>query len=149
MELIAEKEITTKGGTSRIMNISVTYHVIDADSGEFLEVQTLGEGMDNGDKTAYKAMTGAFKYAQRQAFMIPTGDDPDQVSSDELSNTSLQQKPVSSQESRQKETGSTNGHVCEECQNPITQKVASYSKKNMGRSLCMPCQKKHKVASGE
>ncbi len=40
-------------------------------------------------------MTGAFKYAQRQTFMIPTGDDPDKVSSDELvgRNNRYEQKP--------------------------------------------------------
>lgn len=86
MEIIGERETTTKSGTAAILNILSTYRVQDAESGEYIEVQALGEGMDSGDKTVYKAMTGAFKYAQRQTFMIPTGDDPDQISSDELKN---------------------------------------------------------------
>lgn len=86
MDIIGEKEVQTRSGTSRILNILVTYRIQDTESGEYIEVQALGEGMDSGDKTVYKAMTGAFKYAQRQTFMIPTGDDPDQISSDELKN---------------------------------------------------------------
>jgi len=44
-------------------------------------VQSIGEGMDVGDKAIYKAMTGSFKYALRQTFIIETGDDPDATSS--------------------------------------------------------------------
>lgn len=70
--------------SERMVSILITYRIQDVDSEGFIEIQALGEGMDAGDKAVYKAMTGAFKYAQRQAFMIPTGDDPDKSSSDEL-----------------------------------------------------------------
>ncbi len=95
MEIVNQQDISTKTGQARVINILVTYRVQDIDSEEFIEVQALGEGMDAGDKAVYKAMTGAFKYAQRQAFMIPTGDDPDKVSSDELvgRNNRYEQKP--------------------------------------------------------
>lgn len=82
------KETEYRGKTvktaSQILNISAKYRIQDVESGEYIDIQTIGEGMDSGDKTAYKAMTGAFKYAQRQTFMIPTGDDPDRVGSEEL-----------------------------------------------------------------
>lgn len=84
MDIIGEKEVRTKSGESTILTISATYRIQDVDSGEYIEVQTIGEGMDSGDKTAYKAMTGAFKYAQRQTFAIPTGDDPDHTASEQL-----------------------------------------------------------------
>jgi len=86
MEVISEKEVSTKSGASRVLNIITTYRIQDTESGEFVEAQAIGEGMDSGDKTVYKAMTGAFKYVQRQTFMIPTGDDPDKTASDELVN---------------------------------------------------------------
>ncbi len=70
--------------SERIASIQITYRVQDVDSEEYVEIQALGEGMDSGDKAVYKAMTGAFKYAQRQTFMIPTGDDPDKTPSGEL-----------------------------------------------------------------
>ncbi len=50
-------------------------------SGESRPVCSMGSGVDSGDKAAYKAATGALKYALRQVFMLQTGDDPDAVSS--------------------------------------------------------------------
>jgi len=94
MEVVNQASIATKTGEARVINARITYRVQDVDSGEFIEVQALGEGMDAGDKAIYKAMTGAFKYAQRQTFMIPTGDDPDKVSSDELTSKGEQELPT-------------------------------------------------------
>jgi hypothetical protein len=94
MEVVNQQDVSTKTGQARVINILVSYRVQDIDSEEFIEVQALGEGMDAGDKAVYKAMTGAFKYAQRQAFMIPTGDDPDKVSSDELTSKGEQEPPT-------------------------------------------------------
>lgn len=88
MEILDKEEITTKNGTARAFAIKVTYRIQDTESEEYIDVQALGEGMDSGDKALNKAMTGAFKYAQRQSFMIPTGDDPDYISSDEMINSS-------------------------------------------------------------
>lgn len=89
MEILDKEEITTKNGTARAFAIKVTYRIQDTESEEYIDVQALGEGMDSGDKALNKAMTGAFKYAQRQSFMIPTGDDPDYTSSDEMINSSV------------------------------------------------------------
>lgn len=94
MEVVNQQDVSTKTGQARVVNILITYRVQDVESEEFIEVQALGEGMDAGDKAIYKAMTGAFKYAQRQTFMIPTGDDPDKVSSDELTGKGEQEPPI-------------------------------------------------------
>ena len=51
------------------------FHHVDSD--EVLKIETAGQGADNQDKAAYKAMTGAFKYALRESLMIETGDDPE------------------------------------------------------------------------
>jgi hypothetical protein len=48
-------------------------------SGEYIDVQTIGEALDTSDKAANKAMTIGLKYAIRQFFLIETGDDPDIV----------------------------------------------------------------------
>lgn len=58
-----------------------TYRFSRGDS--HLEITGLGEGIDSGDKASYKAATGAYKYALRQAFMIATGDDPEIAREDE------------------------------------------------------------------
>lgn len=57
--------------------IRYTFVYTHAASSTHLQVQAIGEGVDTGDKAAYKAATGALKYALRQAFLIETGDDPE------------------------------------------------------------------------
>lgn len=42
---------------------------------ESLQVQAAGMGAESDDKAVYKALTGAFKYALRQSFMVASGDD--------------------------------------------------------------------------
>jgi outer membrane protein OmpA-like peptidoglycan-associated protein len=64
--------------------VEMGYAIIDTESGEAINVNVAGKGQDKGDKSMYKAMTGAYKYMQRQTFAIPTGDDPDKISSDEV-----------------------------------------------------------------
>lgn len=51
--------------------------IIDAESGEALEAEWLGEGQDKGDKAPYKAATGACKTFLRHLFMLPADDDPE------------------------------------------------------------------------
>ena len=57
-------------------DVLVTYRLMHT-SGEHVDIQAPGTGMDSLDKAPYKAMTGAFKYALRQTFAVPTGDDPE------------------------------------------------------------------------
>lgn len=56
------------------VDLIATYELRHA-SGESMQIQTAGSGIDKQDKAAYKAQTGCLKYALRQAFLIPTGDD--------------------------------------------------------------------------
>lgn len=73
-------EETGKQGDQVRCDAVVTYR-LQHTSGESIEVVALGQGSDKADKAAYKAMTGALKYALRQTFLIPTGDDPDKGAS--------------------------------------------------------------------
>jgi len=57
-------------------DVHVQYMLVHT-SGETLTIQALGRGIDKEDKGQYKAMTGALKYALRQTFLVPTGDDPE------------------------------------------------------------------------
>lgn len=50
---------------------------IDVETGFSLDVDIVGAGSDSNDKGCYKAITGALKYALTGAFLIPTGDDPE------------------------------------------------------------------------
>jgi len=64
------KFLTTILSTYRIVNVSKPE--------DYVTVQAGGQGIDNGDKGIYKAITGAKKYALANAFLIATGDDPEQ-----------------------------------------------------------------------
>jgi hypothetical protein len=81
-EVKRETYQTSKGSTMNLVGVVVTYQFAHS-GGTGLTVEVYGEGADVGDKAAPKAMTGAFKYALRQAFCIETGDDPDNHASDE------------------------------------------------------------------
>jgi hypothetical protein len=63
---------------------NTSYTMADIDSGETITVASSGMGVDTQDKGVGKAMTYSFKYALLRSFAIPTGDDPDKISSDEL-----------------------------------------------------------------
>ena len=51
---------------------------------ESILVQSAGQGADTQDKGAGKAMTYSRKYALLNTLLIPTGEDPDRISSEEL-----------------------------------------------------------------
>jgi hypothetical protein len=64
--------LTTVRGTARVTH----------SSGQWLEVGGVGEGSDNADKGAYKAMTGFKKYCYALCFALPTTDDVEDDSND-------------------------------------------------------------------
>src|SRR5271165_34442 len=51
------------------------YIFVDAETLEEMSVYSMG--VDKGDKAAYKAQTGALKYALTQATLMRVGDDPE------------------------------------------------------------------------
>ena len=60
-----------------VITIKYTYTLVDADTGESVDIQVIAQGADSQDKGAYKAATGARKYALRQLVLVSTGDDPE------------------------------------------------------------------------
>lgn len=70
-----------RDGRSPIHYITVRYDwlVTDGETGESLEVVSIGSGFDTGDKAAYKAATGAQKYAYLTALMLGSTDDAEAV----------------------------------------------------------------------
>lgn len=57
--------------------VDYTFTYTHVPSQTHIQVAAIGEGVDTGDKAAYKAATGALKYALRQPFLIETGDEPE------------------------------------------------------------------------
>ena len=67
----------------RYIVVRRTFRFAHVDSKDVIDVVTYGEGSDNLDKAALKAMTAARKYAIRETFCLETGDDPDYTPSEE------------------------------------------------------------------
>ncbi len=68
----------------QITHVDVTYRMVDTESGEYIDIVSCGDGADSQDKGSGKAMTYAFKYMWLRTFALPTGEDPDKISSEEL-----------------------------------------------------------------
>ena len=68
-----------------ISHVDTKYRMVNVDApDEFIEISSAGDGADSQDKGTGKAMTYAFKYMWLRTFALPTGEDPDKISSDEL-----------------------------------------------------------------
>lgn len=78
-ELLSDRseERTSKGGATLIYRIINMRYSFICEDGSFITTDTIGEGMDSGDKAGPKAMSIAQKYAILQVFMIPTVDPKD------------------------------------------------------------------------
>ena len=73
----SESQHKYKSSVAYKVDLIVTYTLCHANSDQTATIQAPGCGIDGQDKSAYVAMTGAFKYALRQLFAVPTGDDPE------------------------------------------------------------------------
>lgn len=68
-----------------LSTVDVTYRIVNTENpDEFIEVVSSGTGADTQDKGVGKAMTYAYKYMLLRTFAIPTGEDPDKISSEKL-----------------------------------------------------------------
>ena len=76
---VVHEEIAIGSNSSRMQRTTLiaTARFTHGPSGTHIDCEALGEGMDSGDKSSNKAMTGALKYALRQTFCLETGNDPD------------------------------------------------------------------------
>ncbi len=71
--------------TGNITHVNVQYRMVNVENPEeFIEIASCGDGADTQDKGSGKAMTYAFKYMWLRTFALPTGEDPDKISSEEL-----------------------------------------------------------------
>ena len=143
-EVVDLHEVTTaKGSTEHIATVKITIKLVDADSGESLEISGMGSGQDSGDKAVMKAQTAAIKYAYLLSFAISTGDDPeaDQRTDENSSVSSVLSATSTSRAFQQKSKVKGQVHACHECGEKLTERVATFSMQRYGRPLCMDCQK--------
>ena len=76
------EQIHSKEGT--LTSVDVKYKIVDIETGEHEIIVSSGTGADTQDKGVGKAMTYAYKYLLLRTFAIPTGEDPDKISSAEI-----------------------------------------------------------------
>ena len=76
LDVKREERPSKSGGIMAFVQVKVRYSFVAAD-GSFVSTDSLGEGMDSGDKATAKAMSIAQKYSIIQMFCIPTADPKD------------------------------------------------------------------------
>lgn len=76
--------IRTEKSVNMLTEVHTKYRIQNIDDiNDFVEVESNGTGVDTQDKGVGKAMTYAYKYMLLRTFAIPTGEDPDKISSAE------------------------------------------------------------------
>ena len=136
-ELLKHRDVVfpiaqTSSREGTITHVDVVYKMVNVDDPtDFIEIASCGDGADTQDKGSGKAMTYAFKDMWLRTFALPTGEDPDKISSEEL-------------DAKQE-------HVCEVCGKPIkdgkrpsgsvwkASDIAEYTERRYGKKMCASC----------
>ena len=137
---------STRSGS--ITHVDVTYRMVNVENpDEYIEIASCGDGADTQDKGSGKAMTYAFKYMWLRTFALPTGEDPDKISSAELD------ADQAAQEAKQVSPKiQPPGPGCTDCGREIlpyndgkraitAEEIANRSREMFGRPLCSKCSK--------
>lgn len=79
----SREELRDKEGIlkSYLSIVDTQYKIVDIATGQFELLASSGSGADSQDKGVGKAMTYSYKYLLLRTFAIPTGEDPDKISS--------------------------------------------------------------------
>ena len=80
----------SREGTLSIVNTK--YKIVDTDTGQHEIIVSSGTGVDTQDKGVGKAMTYSYKYLLLRTFAIPTGEDPDKISNEEIESKKKKQQ---------------------------------------------------------
>ena len=69
----------------QITTTNTVYKMVNTENPEeYVILASSGQGADTQDKGVGKAMTYSFKYLLLRTFAIPTGEDPDKISSEQI-----------------------------------------------------------------
>lgn len=134
-----------------ITHVDVVYRMVNAENpDEYIEIASCGDGADTQDKGSGKAMTYAFKYMWLRTFALPTGEDPDKISSEELDDKERMeaQKP-----GNRIPPDGDEPVFCEECHSRFADywdghrlikaaEMGNRQKEKFGRILCAKCGRK-------
>ena len=79
--------------TTFYIKIRTKYRFVNIEKpDEYIETETISDGIDSGDKGGGKAMTYGDKYALMKVYKISTGEDPDQKASEPTEYTKQETK---------------------------------------------------------
>lgn len=70
--------VTNNNKTEYPVRVRLTMRLVHK-SGQWIQVEAVGEGQDRSDKGLYKAHTGARKYGYASLFGLATSDDPEET----------------------------------------------------------------------
>lgn len=123
----------TASRDGNISHVDVTYRMVNAENPEeYIDIVSSGDGADTQDKGSGKAMTYAYKYMWLRTFALPTGEDPDKISSEELD-----AKPKCEVCGKTIPNGKrTDGSVW------TSKEIAEYTRAKFGKTMCADCGKK-------
>ncbi len=76
-EHTVERTKDARGKIQYLATVTLEITFIDGESGDQVTTTWVGQGVDQGDKSYYKAYTGAFKHALLKTFLV-TASEPDQ-----------------------------------------------------------------------
>jgi hypothetical protein len=93
-------ELRDKEGVlkSYLSIVDTQYKIVDIETGQYETLASSGTGADTQDKGVGKAMTYSYKYLLLRTFAIPTGEDPDKVSSATMDEQHEKDKQKAAQE---------------------------------------------------
>lgn len=124
-----------------ITHVDVKYRMVNTENpDEYIEIVSCGDGADTQDKGSGKAMTYAYKYMWLRTFSLPTGEDPDKISTEEL-------------EDKARKASESEKCLCENCGKQIApvkkrdgemwavKDMVTYSKLKYKKALCGACMK--------
>lgn len=78
-EHTVERTKDARGKIQYLATVTLEITFIDGESGDQVTTTWVGQGVDQGDKSYYKAYTGAFKHALLKTFLV-TASEPEQDS---------------------------------------------------------------------
>lgn len=110
--------IRTEKSVNMLTSVHVKYRIQNIeDSNDYIEVESSGTGVDTQDKGVGKAMTYAYKYMLLRTFAIPTGEDPDKISSAEIDDKIAREADntvISEKKAKALESSITNNNISDE-----------------------------------
>jgi len=138
-----------------LSTVDVSYRIQNIEDPEdYIVAKSSGTGTDTQDKGVGKAMTYAYKYLLLRTFAIPTGDDPDKISSAELDAKVKKEADKRAKEEVKKPDGIKHRPlVCSKCGAPITAMKLKSGKELAAQDVadiygvCIECLKKEKEAA--